>query len=227
MTHCCDEEANALLAMRERQANVLRIVLVASVAMFAIEFTAGLWAHSTALLSDSLDMLSDGLVYAFSLYVLHRSTSWRSGAALVKGILMAGLGLGVLIEAGLRLRAGELPSAPAMATVGTLAFATNALCFTLLYRHRSDDTNLRSTWLCTRNDLVANVSVLVAAAVVTRTGSAWPDWLVGIAIAMLFLRTSIVVTREALSDLMKGVPSHAAHPEKTSSRLRSTTMRTS
>lgn len=201
METCCDSEAKALRVLRERQAGVLRVVLVASLAMFAIEFGAGLWAHSTALLSDSLEMLSDAFVYAFSLYVLHRSAAWRASAALVKGVLMAAFGIGVLIEAGFRLRSGELPSAPAMATFATLALATNTLCFSLLYRHRSDDVNLRSTWLCTRNDLAANIAVLVAAGIVAQLGVSWPDRVVGIAIALLFLRTSATVIRAALSEL--------------------------
>ena len=226
METCCDNEANELRALRERQAGVLRIVLVASLAMFVIEFSGGVWAQSTSLLSDSLEMLSDGFVYAFSLYVLHRSAKWRASAALVKGILMAGFGVGVLVEAGIRLRSGELPSAPAMATFATLALATNALCFSLLYRHRSDDVNLRSTWLCTRNDLAANVAVLLAAAMVTYFGVAWPDRIVGIAIALLFLRTSATVIREARSEL-SGHPSTSTGPlVKPGSRLASTSRNT-
>lgn len=217
MGHCCENEALELAALRERQAGVLRVVLVASLTMFAIEFGAGIWARSTALLSDSLDMLSDGFVYAFSLFVLHRSTRWRSSAALVKGLLMAGIGIGVLVEAAMRIRAGALPSAPAMATIGTLALATNTLCFVLLYRHRADDANLRSTWLCTRNDLAANVAVLLAAAVVARTGAGWPDWIVGIAIACLFLRTSVTVVREALSDLSVSLSREATRPNESPS----------
>ena len=212
MDNCCDGEAKELLALRERQAGVLRIVLVVSMAMFAIEFGAGIWARSTSLLSDSLDMLGDGFVYAFSLYVLHRSATWRASAALIKGLLMAGFGIGVLVEAGLRMRAGELPSAPAMAAFATLALATNALCFILLYRHRSDDANLRSTWLCTRNDLAANLAVLAAAAVVARTGAAWADGVVGIAIALLFLRTSATVLRESLAALSDSLLPRPAPP---------------
>lgn len=225
MGDCCENEALELAALRDRQAGVLRVVLFASLTMFAIEFSAGIWTRSTALLGDSLDMLSDGFVYAFSLFVLHRSTRWRSSAALVKGLLMAGIGIAVLVEAGIRIRAGALPSAPAMATVGTLALATNALCFVLLYRHRADDANLRSTWLCTRNDLAANVAVLLAAAIVARTGSGWPDWVVGIAIACLFLRTSVTVVREALSDLSASRPQGTTRTNDPASRATSKPVR--
>ena len=220
MDTCCDNEAKELFALRERQAGVLRVVLVASLAVFLLEFGAALWARSTSLLGDSLDMLADGFVYGFSLYVLHRGATWRAGAALVKGILMAGFGVGVLVEAGLRMRAGELPSAPAMAAFAALALVTNALCFALLYRHRSDDANLRSTWLCTRNDLAANVSVLLAAAVVTTTGAAWPDRVVGIVIALLFLRTSVTVLREALAELSASVGRHSDASTESASLLR-------
>ena len=148
-------------------------------------------------------------VYGFSLYVLHRSASWRAGAALVKGLLMAALGVGVLVEAVLRVRAGEMPMASGMAVFAGLALVANAFCFAMLYRHRTDDVNLRSTWLCTRNDLVANFAVIGAAGLVAWTQSLWPDAIVGLAIALLFLRTSITVIRESLGHLAAARPSLA------------------
>ena len=204
MSTCCQDEAAELATLRRRQAGVLRWALVLNGAMFVLEFGAGVWSHSTALLSDSLDMLSDASVYGFSLYVLHRAAAWRAGAALVKGLMMAGLGLGVLVEAVLRLRAGVVPDASTMVGFAVLAFVVNAACFALLYRHRGDDLNLRSTWLCTRNDLVANVAVVVAAAFVARTGSLWPDLLAGVAMAALFLRTAATVVRESVDELRRG-----------------------
>jgi Co/Zn/Cd efflux system component len=198
---CCQAKSVELAALRKRQARVLCGVLAVNAAMFGLEFGAGVLAGSTALLGDSLDMLGDALVYAFSLYVLHRSPAWRAGAALVKGIVMLAFGAGVLVEAGVELATGSAPSARAMAGVGALALAANAFCFALLWRHRADDLNLRSTWLCSRNDLVANTAVLAAAALVARTGSVWPDVLVGGGIALLFLRTAALVLRESLAEL--------------------------
>jgi cation diffusion facilitator family transporter len=201
MDTCCEDKASELAALRQRQSRVLVAVLAINLVMFGVEFGAGLVARSTALLADSLDMLGDSLVYGFSLYVLHRSRTWRARAALLKGGIMAAFGIGVLVEAFTRLASGVPPMAPVMATVGALALAANVVCFVLLWRHRSDDINLRSTWLCSRNDLYANSAVLVAAAAVAWTASPWPDLLVGAGIAALFLRTAGSVIRESLAEL--------------------------
>lgn len=203
MSTCCEDEAAELAALRRRQGGVLRAALVLNAVMFGLEFGAGIWASSTALLSDSLDMLSDACVYGFSLYVLHRGARSRAWGALVKSMMMAALGVGVLVEAALRLREGVVPLADVMVGFAALAFVANAACFGLLYRHRTDDLNLRSTWLCTRNDLVANVAVIFAAALVAWTGSLWPDLMVGVAMATLFLRTAATVSREAIAELRK------------------------
>ena len=201
MDQCCEAKARELAAVRLRQGRVLVTVLVVNASMFCVEFGAGLLSGSTALLADSLDMLGDSLVYGFSLFVLHRSPAWRARAALSKGLIMAAFGIGVLMEATLRLRAGVPPLAPAMAAIGTLALFANAFCFSLLWRHRTDDINLRSTWLCSRNDLIANGAVLVAALLVTWSGSLWPDLIVGAGIAILFLWTAASVLRESLTEL--------------------------
>jgi Co/Zn/Cd efflux system component len=160
-------------------------------------------SRSTALLADSLDMLGDSFVYGFSLLVLHRSLVWRARAALAKGIIMAAFGVGVLLEVVLRLRAGVPPLAPAMVAAGTLALVANTYCFSLLWRHRTDDINFRSTWLCSRNDLIANGAVLVAAGLVAWSESLWPDVIVGTAIAILFIRTATLVLRESLSEISR------------------------
>jgi cation diffusion facilitator family transporter len=210
MDQCCEAKTSELSALRLRQWRVLVTVLVINATMFCVEFGAGVLSGSTALLADSLDMLGDSLVYGFSLFVLQRSMVWRSRAALVKGVVMAAFGLGVLAEAALRLRAGVPPLAPAMAAIGTVALAANAFCFLLLWRHRADDINLRSTWLCSRNDLIANGAVLLAAALVAWSGSLWPDLIVGVAIALLFLRTASSVVRESVAEL---AAAHRAHLE--------------
>ena len=208
MDECCEAKTSELSALRLRQWRVLVAVLVVNAAMFCVEFGAGVLSGSTALLADSLDMLGDSLVYGFSLLVLQRGTVWRSRAALVKGVFMAAFGLGVLAEAVLRLRAGVPPLAPAMAAIGTVALAANAFCLLLLWRHRADDINLRSTWLCSRNDLIANGAVLVAAALVAWSESLWPDFIVGVAIALLFLRTASSVVRESLAGLARADRAH-------------------
>jgi len=201
MDECCEAKTNELAAMRLRQGRVLVIVLAVNACMFCVEFGAGLLSGSTALLADSLDMLGDSLVYGFSLFVLHRSLVWRSRAALAKGAIMAAFGVGVLLEAAFSLRTGVPPLVPTMVAVGALALVANAFCFSLLWRHRADDINLRSTWLCSRNDLIANTAVLVAAVLVAWSGSRWPDVIIGAGIAVLFLRTAASVLRESLTEL--------------------------
>ncbi len=207
MDACCDESSRTLSILRENQASVLKLVLAINASMFLVESTAGLVAGSAALLGDSLDMLGDSLVYGFTLSVLHRSPAWRARAALLKGIIMLLFGVGVLFVAASEFLSGEVPSAEMIGAIGALALAFNALCFFLLYRHRSDDLNMRSTWLCSRNDIVANLAVLAAAGAVYISQSAWPNLLVGVAVAFLFLRSAISVIDAATAELAQA---HAA-----------------
>jgi Co/Zn/Cd efflux system component len=190
---CCD-----VRPVQARQRRVLQVVLGINAAMFLFELTAGLIAHSTALLADSMDMLGDALVYGFSLYVIGRAPAWQARAALLKGILMAGFGAGVLIEVATKLARGVTPAAGIMSAVALIALLANAAVLVCLWRHRADDINMRSVWLCSRNDVMANVGVLVAALGVAATGSPWPDILVGLAIAALFGASALVVIRAAL-----------------------------
>lgn len=209
MDECCEAKADELAVLRDRQRRVLLTVLGVNLGMFCIEVSAGLLAGSTALLGDSLDMLGDSLVYGFTLYVLDRSRAWRARAALLKGLIMVAFGAGVLLDAGMKLGVPAAPAASAMAGVGALALAANGFCFALLWRHRADDINLRSTWLCSRNDLLANTAVIGAAAMVATFDSAWPDIVVGVGIAVLFLRTAASVLRESLVEIARASPHRA------------------
>jgi Co/Zn/Cd efflux system component len=146
-------------------------------------------------------MFGDSLVYGFSLYVLWRSAEWKAMAAAVKGIVMALFGTGVLIVAVYKIAAGVTPVAETMGIIGLLVLIGNGICFLLLFRHRADDLNMRSTWLCSRNDIIANLAVLVAAAGVASLNSAWPDILVGSAIAILFLSSALSVLRDSFFEL--------------------------
>lgn len=203
MDDCCGSKAEEISTLRAKHKNVLIIVLIINAALFVVEAAAGLLAHSTALLADSLDMLGDSLVYGFSLYVLWRSAEWKAKAALFKGAIMALFGAGVLLEVVYKTISSIVPSSATMGTIGALVLFGNGVCFLLLYRHRSDDLNMRSTWLCSRNDIIANLSVLAAAAGVRVFDSAWPDILVGAAIAALFLRSAFTVLCESLLELRK------------------------
>jgi cation diffusion facilitator family transporter len=175
--------------------------LVINFVLFFVEAIAGLLANSTALLADSLDMFGDSVVYGFSLYVLWRSAAWKAKAALLKGALMALFGAGVLLEVIYKTISGIVPNAETMGIIGALVLLGNGICFLLLFRHRSDDLNMRSTWLCSRNDIIANLSVLVAAAGVKAADASWPDILVGAAIAALFLKSAFTVLRESFLEL--------------------------
>jgi len=203
MADCCENKACEITALRDSQARVLWIVLSINAVMFVVEGTAGILAHSTSLLADSLDMLGDALVYGFSLFVINRSRRWQAGAALAKGSFMLVFGLAVLGEAAHKAIYPVLPDAYTMGVIGALALAANLVCFFLLYRHRSDNLNMSSTWLCSRNDLIANTSVLAAAASGALLVSHWPDILVGVAIAALFLTSAFTVLSQSISALAK------------------------
>lgn len=194
---CCNGKAEALASLRSRQGRVLYIVLAVNAVMFAVEFTAGWLAQSTALLADSLDMLGDACVYAATLYALTASDRTRAAIAWLKGLAMAAFGLIVLIEAARKSVVGGTPDVSLMMVVGSAALLANGLCAALLFRHRGDDLNMRSVWLCSRNDLISNLSVLLAAGTVYATGMVWPDIVIGVAIALLFLHSARQVLKEA------------------------------
>jgi cation diffusion facilitator family transporter len=212
MDSCCETKAEEITSLRGKHGSVLVAVLVINAVLFVVEAAAGLLANSTALLADSLDMLGDSLVYAFSLYVLWRSAAWKAKAALLKGAIMALFGAGVLLEVVHKTMSGVVPNAETMGIIGTLVLLGNGICFLLLFRHRSDDLNMRSTWLCSRNDIIANLSVLAAAIGVKVFDASWPDILVGAAIAALFLRSAFTVLRESFLELriLRAQPETAA-----------------
>ncbi len=201
MGSCCNNKACELEALRNRQSSTLKIVLAINAIMFVVELTAGLIGGSVSLVADSLDMLGDALVYGFSIYVVARGARMKARAALFKGGIMAAFGLFVLGQAIYKIVFPQPPIVEIIGAIGLLALATNGICFGLLWRHRADDINMSSVWLCSRNDIIANVSVLFAAAGVWLTRSAWPDIMVGLALAVLFFRSALFVLREAIAAL--------------------------
>ena len=201
MDSCCQDKACELDELRGRQSNVLWIVLGINAVMFGVEFVVGWLAGSVALQADSLDMLGDTLVYGFSLFALMRSDRWKASAALLKGVIMAAFGLGVLGEAAYKLLFGGTPEAVLMGGTAAIALAANAVCLFLLTRHRNDDLNMRSTWLCSRNDIIANSGVILAAGSVYLTTSKVPDIVISFVITYLFLKSAWYVLHEALSEL--------------------------
>src|SRR2546422_2734583 len=146
MKSCCDIATD----IPDRQRRVLQIVLWINATMFLIEFLAGLLAHSTALLADSVDMLGDAIVYGFSLYIVARGRVWQARGALLKGVIMAAFGVGVFVEVVRKLIGGVVPVAEAMGAIGALALSANVVCRALLWPPRGDDVNMRSGWAASR-----------------------------------------------------------------------------
>lgn len=194
---CCNENDAHLQHMREQQARMLWAVLAINAIMFVVEFTAGWWSGSTALMADSLDMLGDAMVYALSLFVVARSLRWKAVSAGFKGSIMFAFGVLVIGEAVHKAISGHPPESGLMMAIGGVALAANIVCLILLTRHRNDDVNMSSSWICSRNDLFANTGVIVAAVLVYASQSVWPDIIVGAIIAALFLQSSIGVLRQA------------------------------
>ena len=193
--------------MRDSHGRVLWIVFAINAAMFFVEGSAGLIAHSIALLADALDMLGDALVYGLSLFALVRSARWQTVAALVKGGVMLALGLGVLGTAAYKAFHPAMPGIETMGIVGVLALIANLVCFFLLYRSRGHNLNMSSSWLCSRNDLIANIGVLLAASSIYLLASRWPDIIVGALISGVFLSSALNVLRQSLKALRAPVSS--------------------
>lgn len=161
--------------------------------MFIAEFGAGVVAGSTALMADATDMLGDALVYGVSLYALARSERWKAAAALFKGIFILLFAAGIAVNVAIKIGSGVPPSSDLMLVFGGLALVANLLCLRLLWRFRSQDVNMASTFECSRNDVVSNLGVLVAAGAVAATSSPWPDIIIGTAMAVLFFRSSLKI----------------------------------
>jgi Co/Zn/Cd efflux system component len=180
---------------------VLWIALVANIAMFVVELVAAIWSGSSALAADAADFLGDSANYALSLGAIAAGGLWTSRVALLKGFAMSLYGVAVLAYATWRAWLGVPPEALTMGVVGTLALAVNFGVAALLYRFRDGDANMRSVWLCTRNDVIANALVLIAAAGVLGTGTVWPDVAVAAFLAVLGLSSGRIVIRHARAEL--------------------------
>jgi Co/Zn/Cd efflux system component len=180
---------------------VLWIALVANFVMFFVEIVAAALSGSSALAADAADFLGDSANYALSLGALAAGGAWLSRVALLKGAAMSVYGLGVLAYASWRAWLGVPPEPITMGVVGLLALGVNFGVAALLYRFREGDANMRSVWLCTRNDVIANILVLVAAAGVLGTGTVWPDVGVAAILAFLGLTSGSSVIRQARAEL--------------------------
>ena len=194
---CCSSLEKELTKVQDEKRNILVWVLIINTSMFFIEAIYGWFAQSNALMADALDMLGDAAIFGFSLYVIRLNTIWQSRAGYIKGIIMAIFAIGVLTSAFYRSFNPIIPEVTTMGVVGFMALAANLICAVMLLGFRDTDINMRSAWLCSRNDVLANLGVLLAAAGVAWTNSPWPDLVVGISISALILNSAIEVMRDA------------------------------
>jgi Co/Zn/Cd efflux system component len=201
--HCCAPPPLNLGPRQDVRAfrRVLWAVLGINAAMFLVEIGAGLAAGSASLQADALDFLGDAANYAISLFVVGMALRYRASAALAKGVTMGVFGLWVIGVTGWHALHGTLPHSITMGSVGFAALVANAISFYLLWRHRTGDANMRSAWICTRNDVLGNLAVLLAALGVFGTGTGWPDIIVAAIMAVLALQGSVSVVRHALAEL--------------------------
>ena len=183
---------------------VLWIVIFINAAMFFVEMSAGKLAGSQALQADALDFLGDALTYGLSLAVIGTSLKVRSTAALIKGLSLLFMGLWVFGSTVYQIFILGVPSAQIMGLIGLLALAANLASVLLLMRYKDGDANVRSVWLCSRNDAIGNVAVMIASFAVFLTASAWPDLIVAIIMAGLFLRSARLILAQAWQELRSG-----------------------
>lgn len=201
MDDCCQNKDQEILELQGKQRKVLIIVLLLNAMMFAVEFSYGIISNSTALMADSLDMLGDAIVYALGLYVIAKGPKWKAISAVLKGLIMVVFGLYVLFEAVIKIQQDVLPTAEIMGPVAVMALFINLICVYLLFSHRDDDINMNSTWICSRNDIVANTSVIAASVLVWYFQTKWPDIIVGLALSGLFLKSAFSVLSRAAKEL--------------------------
>lgn len=197
---CCPEPVDTHRG-DENYRRVLWAVLIINAAMFAVEVAAGLASGSASLQADALDFLGDAGNYAISLFVVGMALRYRAMAALLKGATMGLFGVWVMGITAWHAWHGTLPEAFTMGAVGMAALIANALSFGLLWAYRGGDSNMRSAWICTRNDVLGNLAVLLAAAGVIGTGTGWPDVAVAAIMAALALQGAFVVLNQSWSEL--------------------------
>lgn len=197
--HCCNHESPPQPDPKYRR--ILWIALIVNFTMFVIEIIFSLQSKSVSLLADSIDFLGDAANYGISLWVLAMSVKSRATASLFKAASMALFGIGVLVHAIWNAITGVVPDAQTMSLVGLLALTANLGVAWLLYAYRNGDSNMRSVWLCTRNDALGNIAVIIAAIGVFGTGTAWPDLFVAVVMASLALTAAWQVMKQALKEL--------------------------
>jgi len=200
MSDCCDNDT-AMNLVRGRQAGTLKSVLGINAVMCIVIVGAALYSMSSALLADALDNLGDALTYGLSLYAVSRSAATKARVALFKGGLIFLAACGVAGQIVYKLFVPTVPVFEVMGLFAVFGLAANVLCLWLLSRHRHDDVNMSSVWECSRNDVVSNLSVLVAAGAVWLTASGWPDLVVAVCLVVFLIRSALNVLSSARAEL--------------------------
>ena len=196
--NCCASQASHHSAKYRK---ALWIVLVLNLTMFFVEVVMAVKSGSTSLLSDSLDFLGDSANYMISLIVLPMALSYRAKASMVKGLTMGGFGLFILITTIYRAFYGEIPGHDQMSVVGALALVVNVTALAVLLNFRDGDSNMRSVWVCSRNDAIGNVAVILAGVAVYFFQSKYPDLIVAFVLAFLALQASQEIIKRAWAEL--------------------------
>jgi len=198
---CCASGCSGNQQQPPRYRKILWIALCINFAMFVVEVISGVNANSVSLMADAIDFFGDAMNYGISLAVLSMSVMWRARAALCKGLTMGAFGLLVLASAIWSFKQGKVPEPYTMGAIGMLALIANVSVAIMLYAYRGGDANMQSVWLCSRNDAIGNVAVMLAAIGVFGSGSAWPDLLVAVIMASLGLTAAVRVTKKSLAEM--------------------------
>ncbi len=199
MGNCCEPQVFTGLSKGYKRA-LIAVILINAV-MFFVEMAAGFSSQSQALKADALDFAGDSVTYAISLAVIGAAVRTRALASLFKGASLGLMALVILVTTGLRFFEGGAPEAHTMGLIGTLAFLANMASVLILLKWRDGDSNVRSVWLCSRNDAIGNIGVILAGFAVAFTGSAWPDLIVAGLMAAIFLKSAASITAQARAEL--------------------------
>ena len=192
------------------QSRVLKMLLAINAAMFVIEAVTGILAESTGLIADSLDMLADAVVYGLGLYAVGKAASVKISAAFASGYFQMALALLVVLDVGRRAMFGSDPEPEYMMIVGLVALAANVICLALIAKHRDGGVHMRASWVFSKNDVIANVGVILSGGMVYVTGVRWPDLVVGIAIAAVVFRGGLTIVADARNERSQAMTAQRA-----------------
>ncbi len=201
MADCCENKSCAIEAMKAKQSKTLKIVLFINVFLFFLTATYGLTTNSTGLLAESLDDFGDATTYALSLFVVYKSDQMKARVAFIKGCLILFGALFVLSQVIQHIIDNTVPIFETMGVVAFIALLLNLTCLLLLTKHREQDINMSSVWECSRNDILNNVSVIVASILVWLTNLGWADIVVGLALSLLLIKSSFKILKMSYSQI--------------------------